>query len=57
MSGALLEISLDSTVRFIHVSILEFLTGDGSERLDNFDAHGFNFYKSRAHHHIAASCL
>ena len=43
MSGALLEISADKTVRFIHLSIAEFFTGTGSERLDNFDAHGFDF--------------
>jgi hypothetical protein len=57
MSGALLEISPDRTVRFIHLAILEFLTGAGSECLDNFDAHGFNFHNSSTHRHIAASCL
>jgi hypothetical protein len=57
MSGALLEPSPDKTVRFIHLSILEFLTGAGSDCLDDFDAHGFNFHKSSTHRHIAASCL
>lgn len=57
MSGALLEISADNTVRFIHLSIAEFFTGTGSEQLDNFDVHGSDFQTTNSHRYMAASCL
>jgi hypothetical protein len=57
ISGALLEVTTDRTVRFIHLSIMEFLTGISSERFDNFNAHGFDLQTNSSHRHLAASCL
>ena len=57
ISGALLEVSTDRTVRFIHLSIMEFLTGMSSQRFDNFNAHGFDLQTNSTHRHLAASCL
>jgi len=57
ISGALLEVSSDMTVNFIHLSIKEFFIRPSSGALEHLDAHGFDFQANQSHRYMASSCL
>lgn len=56
-SGSLLEISQDETVRFIHLSALEYLTGSNKKHLDLTGRFGFGIPFHETQRTLASSCL